>query len=226
MLRTDIPGTRLNNSHSYGPNGAILLYPTAGEALHAAQVFQRDSILIHGGAPGPDGTLRPTGGCLRLSNSDMKQLSDIVMLIQMLGDPINACSINHGIEVSVRGVATDPGEDYDRVSDPPDVTGVPEMANPYEPPHTPPPGYAIHKTPVRRGLALHPGAPSSGPSSSGSGPSGGPGTSGIGPPPVTPHNQEREPTYVTPITPPRSHTQTVTPQQPPSGVHGMPGHLP
>lgn len=67
---------------SYGPNKRILLTPTGGQALRAANAGDpgepddghRAGLMIHGGAPGDRGGLRPTHGCLRLSNDDMAAL--------------------------------------------------------------------------------------------------------------------------------------------------------
>lgn len=57
---------------SFGPWGAIRLKPTSGNAMNNG----RSGLLIHGGKSGAwgTGTLRPTWGCLRLSNGDMKDL--------------------------------------------------------------------------------------------------------------------------------------------------------
>ena len=60
-------------SHSYGPNGALVLKPKSGDAATAAS-NGRIGLLIHGGDPGSGGKLRATHGCLRLSNSDMASL--------------------------------------------------------------------------------------------------------------------------------------------------------
>lgn len=66
------PGTNYNN-RSYGPNGALVLSPTGGQALIAA-TNGRVGLLIHGGAPGTGGRLRATHGCVRLSDQDMARL--------------------------------------------------------------------------------------------------------------------------------------------------------
>jgi len=62
---------------SYGPWGAVRLQPLSGDAL-LAEVLGRHGLLIHGGAPGTTGpwkgSLKPTHGCLRVSNDDMKKL--------------------------------------------------------------------------------------------------------------------------------------------------------
>lgn len=49
---------------SYGPNKRFLLLGVPG----------REGIMVHGGAPGNGGGLRPTDGCLRVSNDDMAWL--------------------------------------------------------------------------------------------------------------------------------------------------------
>ncbi|WP_367614555.1 L,D-transpeptidase [Teichococcus coralli] len=61
-------------SRSYGPNGALVLRPTAGQALTAAG-NGRIGLMIHGGAPGSGGRLRATHGCVRLSDQDMARLT-------------------------------------------------------------------------------------------------------------------------------------------------------
>jgi lipoprotein-anchoring transpeptidase ErfK/SrfK len=61
----------------YGPHGWITLNPVAGQALEAKR-NGRFGLLIHGGAPGAGGALRPTFGCLRLTNGDMRGLMEIV----------------------------------------------------------------------------------------------------------------------------------------------------
>lgn len=72
------------NQSSYGPNGALRLAPVSGNAL-AAEVFAgREGLLIHGGAPGKnsywrgEGELRATHGCVRLSDSDVKRLAELL----------------------------------------------------------------------------------------------------------------------------------------------------
>ncbi|MDF2547728.1 MAG: hypothetical protein K0R93_2626 [Anaerosolibacter sp.] len=65
---------------SYGPYRRISLDPIGGHALQAEQAG-RSGIMIHGGDPATSGTwapLRPTHGCIRVSNSDQKTLADLV----------------------------------------------------------------------------------------------------------------------------------------------------
>lgn len=69
---------------SYGPWGAVRLKPSRGDAVMAEEIFGRRGLLVHGGALGTSsywrgaGSLRATWGCLRLSNSDMKQLREVM----------------------------------------------------------------------------------------------------------------------------------------------------
>lgn len=72
------------NQSSYGPNGALRLTPTGGNAALAA----RKGILVHGGSTVTAsskaasfrgvGGLKPTHGCIRLRNEDMKGLINIL----------------------------------------------------------------------------------------------------------------------------------------------------
>jgi len=56
---------------SYGPHRVIELHPIDGDALKA----NRPGLAIHGGAPAPDGIgLRPTHGCVRLSDRNQGEL--------------------------------------------------------------------------------------------------------------------------------------------------------
>jgi hypothetical protein len=145
-LPTGMPGTTLNSVHSYGPNGAIKITPTGGEAAGAPE----RGLLIHGGALYQDTKtgrkynlvgLRPTQGCLllRLKNEHMKQLIDTVQLLEAIGDPVGACSLKKGIEVTVTEVGIDEDPEPDPVPDPINTHGIPELDNPYIP-HAYPPG--------------------------------------------------------------------------------------
>jgi hypothetical protein len=66
------------NQSSYGSWGAVRLEAVAGDALLAQDIFRRDKLLIHGGAPGRFDGYRSTLGCLRLSNNDMRQLTELI----------------------------------------------------------------------------------------------------------------------------------------------------
>lgn len=76
---------------SYGPHRVILLQPLDGDALTAAK-NGRDGIWIHGGAPAPDGIgLRPTHGCVRLSDRNQGEL---VALLEAAGVAACECEIS------------------------------------------------------------------------------------------------------------------------------------
>lgn len=66
-------------SRSYGPNKRFLLTATGGQALEACKAPDpRWGLMIHGGDPLPSGGLRPTHGCLRLADTDMAMLVELV----------------------------------------------------------------------------------------------------------------------------------------------------
>ena len=71
---------------SYGPV-FLALHAVSGQAWDARQAG-RTGIGIHGGAPGPGGTLRPTYGCLRLDNADVERLATLVADEQAAGRSI------------------------------------------------------------------------------------------------------------------------------------------
>lgn len=62
---------------SYGPWGAVRLKAVSGDAL-LAEWLGRSGLLIHGGAPDKFGHLRPTHGCLRLRDGDMRKLIELI----------------------------------------------------------------------------------------------------------------------------------------------------
>lgn len=102
---------------NYGENGAIRLQPVEGEAKLAADVG-RTGLLIHGGEPGAGGKLRPTNGCVRLSNADMKALiGEIIFLMATEGGP-DRCDVDvrKGFTVEISA----PDEGYDEGDPPPD----------------------------------------------------------------------------------------------------------
>jgi lipoprotein-anchoring transpeptidase ErfK/SrfK len=73
--QADLMSTPQLPVHSYGIYPPIRLTPCAGDALKAAEAG-RSGLLIHGGAPSATGGLRPTHGCLRVSDADLKGLRD------------------------------------------------------------------------------------------------------------------------------------------------------
>jgi len=78
---------------SYGPNGAIRLVPSSGNALIASTDHKRSGFLIHGGAPGGkdywrgEGELRATQGCIRVSNETINKLRKLLL------DELNSSSV-------------------------------------------------------------------------------------------------------------------------------------
>jgi lipoprotein-anchoring transpeptidase ErfK/SrfK len=64
--------------HTYGTYPALLLDPVSGDALKAKQ-NSRSGLMIHGGAPSMSGKLRPTHGCIRLSENDQRDLVALVV---------------------------------------------------------------------------------------------------------------------------------------------------
>lgn len=89
---------------SYGPNGALVLKPVGGDALTAA-ANGRVGLLVHSGKIGAGNKLRPTHGCVRLRNGDMKSLVDAIQAAS--GASGVRCEV---VRVSVI-VGTDPAPD-------------------------------------------------------------------------------------------------------------------
>lgn len=63
-------------ARSYGP-AFLKLAPVSGQAWEARQ-NGRTGLGIHGGDPGPNDTLRPTFGCLRVTNEVAERLAGLV----------------------------------------------------------------------------------------------------------------------------------------------------
>jgi hypothetical protein len=108
------------SSHSYGPNGAIRLNPTGGDASTAA-IVGRLYLLIHGGDLNGSGQLRPTNGCIRLSNADMLSLLNAISVEAKLTAPPNACAID---DLSVLVTAGGLDDGYDEGDPPPLATPI------------------------------------------------------------------------------------------------------
>jgi lipoprotein-anchoring transpeptidase ErfK/SrfK len=60
-------------SITYGVSPSLLLDPQDGQAL-VAKNNGRNGLMIHGGAPSATGGLRPTHGCIRLSETSQRDL--------------------------------------------------------------------------------------------------------------------------------------------------------
>jgi hypothetical protein len=108
-------------AHSYGSAGALALRPVGGQALTAA-ANGRTGFFIHGGDPGNNGALRPTNGCIRLSNDDMAALLAGLEGIAT-GGVIPMCSMI-SVTVTVTQGASDDGTDD---GDPP--PGIDQILN-------------------------------------------------------------------------------------------------
>ena len=70
---------------TYGVHPVVVMNPISGDALRAAST--RSGIWLHGGAPGRNSAtafLRPTHGCLRVADDDMRQ---IWLLAATFGEP-------------------------------------------------------------------------------------------------------------------------------------------
>jgi lipoprotein-anchoring transpeptidase ErfK/SrfK len=64
--------------HTYGTFPSVLLDPVAGDAL-TAKNNGRSGLMIHGGAPGAGGKLRPTFGCIRVAEDDERDLAALIV---------------------------------------------------------------------------------------------------------------------------------------------------
>lgn len=94
------------NQSSYGPNGALSLTPTGGNAALAG----RKGILVHGGASVAAGSrasafrkvgdLKPTHGCIRLRNGDMKDLTDLLFEATLDDAAMQSRNIRVRVQVS------------------------------------------------------------------------------------------------------------------------------
>lgn len=69
----------MRDERAFGPHKVLLLSPISGQAYNSyLSPARRSGILIHGGAPGAGGNLRPTYGCLRVSNDSMARLHELI----------------------------------------------------------------------------------------------------------------------------------------------------
>ncbi|WP_151733466.1 L,D-transpeptidase [Paenibacillus tengchongensis] len=83
-----------DNEYSFGPSKYIEMDPVSGNALIAKQ-NGRTGLWIHGGAPAVAGAtsypLRPTHGCVRLSNNDQASL---IYVLSTLGGGVGKVTIS------------------------------------------------------------------------------------------------------------------------------------
>ncbi|WP_319529858.1 L,D-transpeptidase [uncultured Cohaesibacter sp.] len=84
---------------SYGPDAMLPIEPVDGPALQA-KMNGRTGLYIHSGDLADSGGLRPTYGCVRLSDDDMRSLLEALRLWFCADD---FCSIpTHGLRVLIR----------------------------------------------------------------------------------------------------------------------------
>ncbi|AXS40276.1 L,D-transpeptidase [Breoghania sp. L-A4] len=76
-------------ARSYGPEAALTIDPVSGPALTAKE-NGRNGIYIHSGQCREDGSLRPTFGCVRLSNEDM---SAVLHALRSVSGVQDSCAI-------------------------------------------------------------------------------------------------------------------------------------
>jgi hypothetical protein len=72
-----------SSDHSYGPYKRVWLNQAVSGNFLIAENNGRDEIMIHGGDPATSSSLtwyplRPTYGCIRLSNSDQRELIQVL----------------------------------------------------------------------------------------------------------------------------------------------------
>ncbi len=78
--------------------------------------------MIHGGDPSASGGLRPTHGCVRLANADLKSLLDAITMLQLTEAPPDSCSMTNVIDVQIPASPTidlSAGPDDDETDPPP-----------------------------------------------------------------------------------------------------------
>lgn len=138
-IRPSGPGTPYNST-SYGNQGVVAMTPTGGQAATAA-ANGRTGLLIHGGDLGPNGGLRPTNGCVRVSNRTMGRL---IQAISQFGAP-NRCEMNPQIGIVIVdenfSVDIDTGEE---LGDPPPVAAPAPLPGPAPQPPPAPHSLAPH----------------------------------------------------------------------------------
>ena len=117
------------DAYAHGPNGKLVLVPVSGEAAAAAAV--RTDLEIHGGWL-RNGNLRPTSGCVRVSDDSMRTLLDAMAAHQ---EAVGQCEVVH-VDVQSAGTAAMSCEEPP--DDPPSAIG-PLLPVPHAQPITPVP---------------------------------------------------------------------------------------
>ncbi len=85
----------------FGPLGALVLRPSAGDAL-AALNAGRSRFLLHGGPPDRSGRLRPTFGGLRFSDRDLAGLFRAINAAFTEGDPLSTVELGESAQPAER----------------------------------------------------------------------------------------------------------------------------
>lgn len=85
------PASRKRRPKRFGLLGALVLQPSAGEAMAAAG--QRPRIVLHGGKCDRRGRLRRTRGGLRVADADLAQLLAAVNRAQASDDPVETVEV-------------------------------------------------------------------------------------------------------------------------------------
>ena len=105
----------------FGPNGALRLDPVSGDAA-TAKANQRSGLMIHAGRPSANGGLRPTNGCIRMSNDDIQSLITAISLLSAGENPLEQCNVDQ-LDVVVVNTSLLAGPDdptpYDEGDPPP-----------------------------------------------------------------------------------------------------------
>jgi hypothetical protein len=107
------------SEHSYGLFGGLVLQPVSGDAL-AAAAAGRIGLMVHSGDPGPTNPLRPTHGCLRLSNDSMNALMQALSSASQV-DGISCQMVRVSIIV---GTDADPALTEDAGDPPPGISAI------------------------------------------------------------------------------------------------------
>ncbi len=91
----------------FGPLGALVLRPAAGDAL-AALNAGRSRFLLHGGPPDRGGRLRPTFGGFRFSDRDLGGLFRAINVAFGEGDPLSAVELGETMQAAESGEQRQP----------------------------------------------------------------------------------------------------------------------
>jgi L,D-transpeptidase catalytic domain len=114
-----VSDTGKHHSTNFGSHGVIRLKPKGGPALAAAR-NGRFGLMIHGGEAATNKGLKPTNGCVRISDADMKSLLEAIALLTIAEAPPSICLIEPGSVAMTAAVGDDSG--YNEQDPPPGMT--------------------------------------------------------------------------------------------------------